>query len=1080
MTRNRSARSTCARELSVAMGLILAGAMGAAFAQQPATPDAQAADTGGLQEVVVTATKRSQSIQSVPISVTAFTTAELQEKNLNDIHSLTALTPGVNLDAGAPFSGDSSVLSASIRGIGQDDFAFNLNPGVGVYVDGVFLARTIGANINLLDVDRVEILKGAQGTLFGANTIGGAISIVTHTPGNDFKATLEATGGEFNRRDLGFTVDLPIIADTLLSTITVASRQQDGYQKVIPYPTNGPVGDAPFVVDPQDVYLKAGYQSGDNYGGTGTTTMRAKLLWNASDKLNVTFTGDWTHEDQTALPEVVLSTYYGNLNSSTFSTLYDLCISNGAAGLAPYGILGGVCAQPRAQVPSLGSIGGAALGGTGYVGVPVGVTPFPGVDPCYNYNNIAAGLKYCGTNQPRIFYWNQTAQTGNYDTTYAANRPDFAKQDVFGFSMTGAYEISDAMTVKSITGYRQDKWNIGTQLDGTPETALEVTDQQHQYQVSEEVQLLGKALDNKLNYVGGLYFFNESGYVHDYVPFESLLYVYDGTANDVQNKYYATFVHLDYAMTDNWEFIAGGRYTDAQTYFIGGQGDLNSFPFGSYCWQNGNLAQCGAPVPYSDIIPNAAAPGNAYYRYFPATPDSQAWHVFTPMGTVQYHFNSDVMTYLTWGKGFKQGGWTTRLSAEIPSPTDARFGPEYAKQWELGVKSEWLNHRLLVNAAAFYTDYQGIQLNIQQGISPVYQNAGNAKIRGGELEFQSRLPGGLSLNGSASFIDAYYTSVNPSANIPEYALADGTTVCPALVTKQGTSLPACGLYNGPGNLNGLPVVLQTSAKLPKTPKWKFAFDPEYDIALPNEASIRFIPVFSYTSELYNDALNTPLLRRPATRSLDASIHYVSASERYDLAIGGTNLTDDRYFMAGATNYGAGVAQGYINPPREWYATIRVKLDSGGSPGISREVSPAPEPPPPPPPVAAAPPPPPPPPPPLPPAPEAVLKGVNFETGSAVLLPASNAALDQVVVSIKGCNCSQVAIRGYTDSVGSATFNRGLSDRRAHSVKDYLVQHGVPADMLVAEGMGEANPIADNATADGRAQNRRVTVQFTKR
>jgi iron complex outermembrane recepter protein len=1086
MSKEAFVRSTCARALSAATCLILVVGIGAARAQQP--PPAQtsaSADTGGLEEVIVTATKRSQSVQNVPISVTAFTTTELQEKNLNDIHSLTALTPGVNLDAGSPFSGDSSVLSASIRGIGQDDFAFNLNPGVGVYVDGVFLARTIGANINLLDVDRVEILKGAQGTLFGANTIGGAISIVTHTPGNDFKITAEATGGSYNRRDLGFTVDVPFIPDTLLSTFTVSSRQQDGYQRVIPYPANGPVGDDPYVVDPQSVYLKAGYATGDDYGGTGTTTMRAKLLWNASDKLSVTFTGDWTHEDQTALPEVVLSTYEGNLASSTFSTLYDLCISNGTSTITP-AVLGangppifaGICSQPRAHVPSLGSAGGAALIGAGYVGVPVGVTPFAGVNPCYNYNNIAAGLAYCGSNQPRIFYWNETAQTGDYDTTYAANRPDFAKQDVFGFSMTGVYELSDTMSLKTITGYRQDKWDVGTQLDGTPETALEVTDQQHQYQVSEEVQLLGKALDNKLNYVAGLYYFNESGYVHDFVPFESILYVYDGTANDVQNKYYATFLHLDYAMTDQWEFIAGGRYTTAETFFVGGQGDLNSFPFGSYCWQNGNLAQCGAPVPYTDIIPNAWGPGEAYYRYFPATPDSQAWHVFTPMGTVQYHFSNDVMSYLTWGKGFKQGGWTTRLSAEIPSPTDARFGPEYAKQWELGVKSEWFNHHLLVNAAAFYTDYQGIQLNIQQGISPVYQNAGNAKIKGGELEFQSKLAGGLSLNGSASFIDAYYTSVNPSANIPEYALPDGTTVCPALITKAGTSLPACGLYNGPGNANGLPVVLQTSAKLPKTPKWKFAFDPEYDYALPNEATIRFIPVFAYTSEMYNDALNTPLLRRPATRSLDASLHYISATERYDFAIGGTNLTDDRYFISGATNYGAGVAQGYINAPREWYATIRVMLDSGRPAEVAREAVPAPEPavPPPPPPVAA---PPPPPPPAPPPPPEVVLKGVNFETGSAVLLPASSAALDQVVVSIKGCQCHQVAIRGYTDSVGKPPSNQLLSDRRAHAVKDYLVEHGVAADMLVAEGFGQANPIASNDTADGRAQNRRVTVQFSE-
>jgi len=900
-------------------------------AQQTAPPPSaqtQPVAAGGLQEVVVTATKRSENIQNVPISVQAFGTAELQENNLTDLSTLTALTPGVNMDAGAPFSGDKSVLSASIRGIGQDDFAFNLNPGVGVYVDGVFLARTIGANVGLLDVDRVEILKGAQGTLFGANTIGGAISIITHTPGNELRFIGQATGGRFDRRDIGFTVDIPLIKDVLLSSLTVSSNQMTGYQKVVAYPTNGPVGDAPFVVDPQTSYPKSGYATSDNYGGTGVTTMRGKILWNLSDKMNVTFTGDWTHEDQTALPETVFDTYYGNLGSSTFSTLYDLCISNGAAGLptaidaakgppsflpqtAPVNALfAGVCQQPRAHVPGL-SIGGSPLVGAGYVGVPAGDSGFyaanPWVNPAYNYNNIAAGLPYAGSNQPRLFYYNPTAQTGNIDTTYAGGRPDFARQDVFGFSMTGVYQFSDSLTFKSITGYRQDLWQIGTQLDGTPETALEVTDQQHQWQVSQEFQVLGKSFDNRLNWVGGLYYFDEAGYVHDYVPFESLLFVYD-VSNDVQNTYYAAFAHFDYSLTDRWEFVAGGRYTDAQTYFLGGQSDLNSFPLGSTL----------GPI----------ITGQPYTRYFPAINDSQAWHVFTPTGTVQFHFNNDVMAYLTWGKGFKQGGWTTRLSAVIPSPSDARFGPEYAKQWELGIKSEWLDHHLMVNAAAFYTDYDGIQLNIQQGISPVYQNAGNAKIRGGELEVQSVVPGGLQLNGSLSFIDAYYTSVAPSANIPEYALPDGTTVCPATKTAGvGTDEPACGIYDGPSlpglpHAAGTPLVYQTDAHLPKTPKWKFAFNPSWDYTLKSDAIIRFLPIFTYTSELWNDSLNTPGLRRPPTHILDASLHYISPDGAYDFAIGGTNLTDDRFITAGAVNYGAGVGQGYVNPPRMWYISVR--------------------------------------------------------------------------------------------------------------------------------------------------------------
>ena len=212
-----------------------------AYAQTaPATAAAPADTSGGLQEVVVTATRRSENVQTVPIAITAFTTDSLQQRNLTSVNALGDLTPGVTLDAGSPFSGDRSVLSASIRGVGQDDFAFNLNPAVGVYLDGIYLARSIGANQDLLDVDRVEILKGPQGTLFGANTEGGAISIITHTPGNEEKFTAQATGGSLNRRDFGFTADIPLIKDTLLSSLTVSTQDRDGYQRVIPYPSTAP------------------------------------------------------------------------------------------------------------------------------------------------------------------------------------------------------------------------------------------------------------------------------------------------------------------------------------------------------------------------------------------------------------------------------------------------------------------------------------------------------------------------------------------------------------------------------------------------------------------------------------------------------------------------------------------------------------------------------------------------------------------------------------------------------------------------------------------------------------------------
>jgi len=871
--------------------LLLVGAAPVLAQEQTSTTAATAPESGGLAEIVVTAERRAENIQNVPIAVTAFTADALQSRNLTDVHTLGALSPGVNLDAGAPFSGDRSVLSASIRGIGQDDFAFNLNPAVGVYLDGVYLARTIGANQNLLDVDRVEILKGPQGTLFGANTEGGAISIVTHTPGNEAKFTAQATGGSLSRRDFAFTGDLPLIKDTLLSSITVSSQVRNGYVKSIPYPTDTPRGETPFVVDPQTAYPKAAYQTSDNYGGYNTQTIRGKLLWNASDKLTVTTTLDWTHQDQTALPYQVLGVYSGNLGASAFSTLYNLCISNNAstlpaaiqgaggppAGTPVNGLFANMCASPRARVPGL-SIGGAPLLGAGYVGGPAG--PF-------NAANMGTP-GYLGSNSPRLYFDYAAVNTGNIDTTYA-NGPDFARLDSFGGSVTATYALSDTETLKSISGYRQIAWLIGTDLDGTPETLQEVTDHQHQWQVSQEFQLLGKEFDDRLNYVAGLYYFEEAGYVHDFVPFESLLYVYD-FQNDVNNRNAAAFFHADYKLSDLLSFTAGGRYTDVREEFIGGQGDLNNFPVGG-----------GTPT-----------------RYFPTGDNSQSWHIFDPTVGVQFHFNTDVMAYLSWGKGFKAGGWTTRLQAPITSGTQAQFAPEYSKTWELGLKSTWFEQHLRANAAIFYTDYDGVQLNIQQGISPVYTNAGNAKIKGAELELQSIVGRGLSLNFSGSYIDAYYTYVNPNANIPQYALPDGTTVCPVTVGTIGQAI--CGIKG-----NGT----QLDARLPKTPKYKLALFPQYDYTLPSDATVRLIADFTYTAQMFNDSLNTPQLRRPATRMFDASIHYISPNDSYDVAFGGTNLTNDRYIIGGSPNYGAGEVGGYVNEPREWYLQLTMKF--GGNP-----------------------------------------------------------------------------------------------------------------------------------------------------
>src|SRR6185503_4585622 len=317
------------RQRSNLVRYYVAAALGTALVAGPALADEET-----LEEITVTAQKREQNLQTVPIAITAFTAEALKDKSIGDIGALTKFAPNVNLDTGSPFSGDTSVLSASIRGIGQDDFAFNLDPGVGVYVDGVYLARTIGANQSLLDVDRIEILKGPQGTLFGRNTIGGAISIVTHQPGEEKRFVAQATTGSFNRRDIALTADFPL-ASNFLTTFSFSSQVRDGYQDVIPFPTDSELGQVPWVVDPQTAFPKAGYATSDTKGGQNLQVFRGKALWKVNDKLNVTFSGDYEHQNQSSTPTTVLEVF--TPSDDNLPSQFDAWPPPGANDLRPRG-----------------------------------------------------------------------------------------------------------------------------------------------------------------------------------------------------------------------------------------------------------------------------------------------------------------------------------------------------------------------------------------------------------------------------------------------------------------------------------------------------------------------------------------------------------------------------------------------------------------------------------------------------------------------------------------------------------------------------------------------------------------------
>ena len=385
-----------------------------------------------LEEIIVTAQKREQDIQNVPIAISAFTTETLRAKGVTDINSLTNLTPNVNLDSSSPFSGDTSVLSASIRGIGQDDFAFNLDPGVGVYLDGVFLARTFGANQNLMDVDRVEILKGPQGTLFGRNTIGGAIQIVTHIPGPEPRFEAQATVGEFNRTDLGFTADLPI-TDSLLSSLTVSSINRDGYQDVIPYPADSPWGSTPFIVDPMNAYPRAAFDTSRiQWRPQPGRSPRQAALESLGRSRNdaggrLAAPGPVVHGGDRAVRQP-------QSTAIIFGCLYNLCIST------PEDVLDAGSefrSRPSGRMHTSEAASAVRARPAHRSWAEPGARPWEA--PVMSADRTAA--RRCRPT-PRIYWDFAATDTGDIDKTYA-NGVSFAKNDGYGLSLTFDWDIGE-------------------------------------------------------------------------------------------------------------------------------------------------------------------------------------------------------------------------------------------------------------------------------------------------------------------------------------------------------------------------------------------------------------------------------------------------------------------------------------------------------------------------------------------------------------------------------------------------------------------------------------------------------------
>lgn len=215
-------RSLCAIAVTAAM----TGMAATAIAQENESDQEDAQQERALERIEVTARRTVESIQEVPVSVTSVSDADLTERGVSTILEVAQFSPNTTLQQSR---GTNSTITAFIRGVGQEDPLWGYEPGVGIYIDDVYVARPQGAVLDILNVERVEVLRGPQGTLYGKNTIGGAIKYVTKRMTGDPQFSVRGTVGSYNQQDLRVTGEFPLIENTLYFGFGYANLTRDGY-----------------------------------------------------------------------------------------------------------------------------------------------------------------------------------------------------------------------------------------------------------------------------------------------------------------------------------------------------------------------------------------------------------------------------------------------------------------------------------------------------------------------------------------------------------------------------------------------------------------------------------------------------------------------------------------------------------------------------------------------------------------------------------------------------------------------------------------------------------------------------------
>jgi iron complex outermembrane receptor protein len=798
-----------------------------------------------LEEIVVTARFREENLQETPLAITAITGSLLEARGATSTLDLDAFVPNTVI---APLgAGWGSTAAAFIRGIGLGDNSLSFEPGVPIYIDDVYHGRPQGAVMDLLDVERVEVLRGPQGTLFGKNTLGGAVRIVSRKPDGSGSGFLDVGAGSRDRLNIRGSYDFGL-TDEIFVRVSASAKTQDGYFDILDYECVNGAGTLGF-------------------GGPGITAG----VFNTASTLTTALT---THP---AIGGVALGSVTGPTDDRG-CVVDQLGSENVESGRVA------VRFQPSdtVEINVIGDLTNIDQQGPADK-YTIQLRTTDGVPPTVqtgitNWNNAVALPVFGPGGQFDGRFQTDDGYTGyhrfGYDPLTRRTTPNVNELTHWGLQATVDWDVTDNVSFKSTTSYREFDNSYGRDSDGTPIPQLFTWDTAKHEQFTQEFQLTGLAgSQQRLEWTTGLFYYDafdsNQGYVNTFTYTSTF-----SDHKDVQDlSNYATYAHFVYAITDRLNISGGVRYTDdekvANIYRV-----------------TGNTAPPGIGLPQYVLIPNTEV-----------VAESEEW---SPKISLDYQFTDTIMGYTQYSTGFRGGGFGPRPA----NPEQvAAFEPEYTDNFEIGIKSDWLDSRLRFNGDIYYMETTDKQLATQTcaPCAPVVVawfrtvNTGESRNWGVEAEIL------------AEPVDSF--RIDFSMGYQNY-----------LVTDLGT---AAGLFvyvpdNAPDESIRGDVMYS-----PRTPEWNFGLGMEYTFNVGNGATL--VPRFDYTwqddiwfaTNPVSGIVNEQDGRQPAYGVVNARVTWTNPAANWSVSAYAINLTDEYYFYGKLSLLAnSGREQGNPAAPRE--------------------------------------------------------------------------------------------------------------------------------------------------------------------